>query len=52
MKYARELMKQRMEINRRQTKIEMSDIERIMNRKFLTQLQEDKTIVRDIQNKM
>mmetsp|Transcript_24071 Transcript_24071/g.45306 ORF Transcript_24071/g.45306 Transcript_24071/m.45306 type:complete len:492 (+) Transcript_24071:1-1476(+) len=52
MKYARELMKQRMEVARRETKIEMGNVERIMNRKFLNKLQNDPQIIEDIQNKM
>ena len=52
MKYARELMKQRMEVQRRETKIEMGNVERIMNRRILMKLQNDPTIIRDIQNKM
>ncbi|GMH52898.1 hypothetical protein TrLO_g10239 [Triparma laevis f. longispina] len=52
MNYARELMKQRMEVNRRETKIEMGNVERIMNRKFLNKLQNDPQIIEDIQNKM
>lgn len=52
MKYARELMKQRMEIQRRVTKVEMGTVERIMNKKFLLKLQSDPEIVKAIQKKM
>ena len=51
-RYARELMKQKMEIDRRVTKVEMSEVERIMNKKLLLKLQEEPRIVQGIVKKM
>ena len=51
-KYARELKLQKMEIDRRVTKVEMGPVERTMNRKLLMRLQKDKNIIKDIQKKM
>jgi len=52
LKYARELKLQRMEMDRRVTKIEMGPVERTMNRKLLMRLQQDPDIIKKIQQKM
>jgi len=50
--YARELMLQRMEVERRVTKVEMGDTERIMNRRLLDKLGKDPKLIKAITTKM